>query len=81
MGNDGATNFLSRSVSNVIFHVTKPLFIEYLRGDLNRETSENEVSKLQAVSFRLDALARFSFTNSYISNSCIGMQNVRKKLF
>lgn len=49
MGMDGATNRLSKSLSNIIVHVPVPLFIEYLNAYMKRETTPNVVNKLKAL--------------------------------
>lgn len=45
IGVDGATNRLSKSVSNVIIHLPAPFFIEYLHSDLKRETSTKSTTR------------------------------------
>lgn len=81
LGIDGATSRLPKSVSNVIIHNTKPLFIEYLRSDLKRETTVNVVDKIEDVMRRLDEQTGFQMSAySFISESCNGMRDVRRKL-
>lgn len=43
---DGATNRLSKSVSNVIINLPVHLPVEYLRAELKRETTVNVVAKI-----------------------------------
>lgn len=46
IGTDGATNVLSRSISNLFIHTLLPFFIEYHSTDLNPETAENVTTKV-----------------------------------
>jgi hypothetical protein len=82
IGVDGATNVLSRSMSNVIAHDPRPWFVEYLRADLKKE-SEREVSaKLVSVFTRLRTfLSDQSVSFAFLSDSCNLMRSVRRNLF
>lgn len=93
MGIDGATNVLSQSLSNVIMHSPLPYFIEFLRADLKRETTENLVAKIRDVLDRFRAFLRgagfvkddddefdLSAVLSFVSDSCNGMRALRTAL-
>ncbi|KAI9982158.1 hypothetical protein PInf_008049 [Phytophthora infestans] len=62
LGVDGATNVLSRSLSNVIAHDPRPWFVEYLRADLKKE-SEPEVTKKRQYTMVLYSASRWSSVN------------------
>lgn len=80
LGVDGATNRLAKSVSNVIVHTPTPFFIEYLRADLKRETTVNVVAKLEDTIKRIDESTSIRTIFSFVSDSCNGMRDVRKRL-
>lgn len=80
LSTDGATDNLSKSKSNVILHTPRPLFIEYLRSDLKRETTPNVVAKLTDTIRRLDETVGVKCVSNFVSDSCNGMRDVRKKL-
>lgn len=77
---DGANDNLAKSRSNVILHTPIPLFIEYMKSDLQRETTPNVVSKLEDNIKRLDEKIGIKCVTSFVSDSCNGMRDVRKKL-
>lgn len=70
---DGATNLLSKSMSNVIVHTPLPFFIEYLKSNLYHETTRNVVYRLKDVMERLDERVGFKYSKSSTSDSCNGM--------
>lgn len=70
IGIDGATNVLYKSFSNVIVDTPLTFFIEYLRSDLNRETTRHVVDRLKDVVQRLDAKLGIQCSTSFISDSC-----------
>lgn len=80
LGIDGATDNLAKSKSNVILHTPFPIFIEYIKGDLDRETTPNVVSKVEDSIRRLNEKVGSQCVNSFVSDSCNGMRDVRKKL-
>lgn len=51
---NGATNNLAKSKSNVIPNSPIPLFTDYLKSDLNRETTNNVFNKVEKTMKRLD---------------------------
>lgn len=59
LGIYGAKNFPFKSVRNVILHLPHAVFIEYLRSDLLRETTENFFSKINDDMKRLDEVIAF----------------------
>lgn len=61
LGIDGATNRLSKSVSNVIIHLSLPFFIEYLTADMRRVPAENISTKVKDVITRLNRTCGKSF--------------------
>lgn len=73
MGIDGAQNRLSKSQSNLIVDVPVPIFIEYLRRDIQRETTVNVVTKTEDVIARLTKLIGMQKTYAFASDSCNGM--------
>lgn len=77
---DGATDNLAKSKSNVILHTPRPLFIEYLRSDLKKETTPNVVAKLTESIRSLDQTVGMKCVSNFVSDSCNGMRDVRKKL-
>lgn len=77
---DGATDNLAKSKSNVIIYAPCPLFVEYLRSDLNRETTGNVVEKINDVVNRLDQASGIRCVTNFISDSCNGMRDVRRTL-
>ncbi|KAI0557485.1 Ribonuclease H-like protein [Gracilaria domingensis] len=80
LGIDGSTNRVSKSLCNVIVHVPVPLFIEYLRSDLNRETAENMVARLKNLLERLTVKLGQSPCFGFISDSCNAMRALRARL-
>lgn len=78
MGIDGATNVLSKTRSNVMIHTPLPIFMEYLRSDLQRETMENVVENLRDVMKRIDDRLKFKYSQAFIWDSCNWMKDVRK---
>lgn len=80
IGIDGATNVLSKSMSNVIIHTPTPLFIEYLKSDMHRETTANVAAKVKDVLQRIDEKLGFKCCDAFISDSCNGMRDLRKRL-
>ena len=80
LGVDGATNVMSKSLSNVNVHTPLPFFIEYLRSDLGRETTCNVFARTGDCMMRLDQNIGFKCCYSFISDSCNGMRDVRKEL-
>jgi hypothetical protein len=48
LGMDGATNVLSRSMSNIIAHDPRPWFVEYLLADLKRSLKPSWLRKSSA---------------------------------
>ncbi|KAI0558418.1 Ribonuclease H-like protein [Gracilaria domingensis] len=80
IGIDGATNKLSKSVSNVILHTPVPLFIEYLKSDLKTDRATNVVSKIKDVMKRLDDIIGFRAGFAFVSDSCNKMRDIRTKL-
>lgn len=69
IGVDGATNGLSRSMSNVIVHDPKPWFVEYLRTDLKKETALQVSVKIKAVVGRLDCALHKALVHAFVSDS------------
>ena len=80
MGVDGATDNIAKSKSNVIIHTPFPFFIDYLRGDLGRETTTNVVAKIQDSIKRVNEKTGLQCVTSFISDSCNGMRETRKRL-
>lgn len=80
LGIYGATNVLSKRMSNVIIHTTLPLFIEYRRSDMLRETTGNVVDKVKDVMTRIEQKVGFRCSFSFVSDSCNGMRVVRKRM-
>lgn len=54
LGIDGATIRPAKSVSNVIRHSPRPLFIEYIRSDLKADTTVNVLAKIDDLITRLE---------------------------
>lgn len=79
MGVDRATNALSKSISNVIFHTKLPLFIEYLRSDFRWETMENVVIKLKDTVNLIETLIGHN-PDCFVTNRCNGRRDVRRKI-
>jgi hypothetical protein len=79
-GLDGATNFLSRSMSNVIAHDPRPWFIEYLRADLKKESEVELSSKIVSAITRFDSFVGKQIVAGFISDSCNVMRAVRRRL-
>jgi len=75
---DGATNVLSRSMSNVIAHSPAPWFVEYLRADLKKETSRNTLDKVIDVLNRLHEFIGKDVVHAFISDSCNSMRLLRE---
>lgn len=69
LGIDGASNRQSKSISDVISHVPIPLFEEYLRANLHRETTPNVATKIIDVVSRLDELVECRYVYAFISYS------------
>ena len=95
LGIDGATNVLSQSRSNVIAHTPLPFFIEYLRADLQKESSENLSHKVADIIDRLrtfivsgdvevleedSMMSPPSLQLSFVSDSCKSMRSLRHYL-
>jgi hypothetical protein len=81
IGMDGATNVLSRSMSNIIAHDPRPWFVEYLRADLKKESEQEEVSrKITDCISRLHNFIGKELVNGFISDSCNSMKSVRRNL-
>lgn len=76
LGIDGATNVISKSMSNIIVHTRPPLFIEYLKADRKRETTASVVSKFKEVISRREGQFGFHCYISSVSVSCNGMSHV-----
>ncbi|ETP18242.1 hypothetical protein F441_07501 [Phytophthora nicotianae CJ01A1] len=55
LGVDGATNVLSRSMSNVIAHDPRPWFVEYLLADLKKDSAPEVFKKIEATISRIHA--------------------------
>lgn len=64
----------------VIAHQITPLFIEILKTDLKLEITDNVVHNLYDVMNHIDAQVGFRRWKSYVSDSCNGLRNERKKL-
>lgn len=75
-----ATDNLTRSKSKVIMYVAVPLFVEYLRSNLNPETTSNVVRKVCNTMQRLNKKNNIDSFFSSISHSCNGMREVRRTL-
>lgn len=67
-------------MSNVIVHVTNPLFIEYMLVDLNRETTPNVVNRICDVINHLHKLLNLTSIHVFLSNPCNGMRHICKVL-
>ncbi|KAG1684526.1 hypothetical protein DVH05_011041 [Phytophthora capsici] len=89
IGVDGATNVLSRSMSNVIVDDPRPWFAEYLNADLKKESGVEVTRKIMAVISRLNAFMNPPLTPPdqrervifvFISDSCNLMRAVRESL-
>lgn len=76
---DGGTNFLSKSISNVILHTPIPFFVSYLRSFLKGETIQNVVAKVKGTVARLKYVIGYT-PGSFVSDSCNGMRAVRRTL-
>jgi hypothetical protein len=82
VGVDGATNVLSRSMSNVIAHTPLPWFVEYLRADLKKESEIEVANKLVNAFARLNTfMGREGVVFGFLSDSCNLMRSVRRNLF
>lgn len=92
VGVDGATNVLSRSMSNVIVHDPRPWFAEYLNSNLKKESADEVFGKISSVILRLNEFINPPDPSShingeqrrifaFISDSCNLMRAVRTKLF
>lgn len=79
MGIDGATNVLSKSISNVIIHTPMRFFVKYLRSDLKRETKPNVLAKIKDSISRVGELIDYSI-DSFLSDSCNEMISFRRTL-
>ncbi|ETL41791.1 hypothetical protein L914_07237 [Phytophthora nicotianae] len=55
LGVDGATNVLSRSMSNVIAHDPRPWFVEYLLAHLRKDSAPEVFKKIEATISRIHA--------------------------
>ncbi|KAE9220734.1 hypothetical protein PF004_g13241 [Phytophthora fragariae] len=87
---DGATNVLSRSMSNVIVHDPRPWFAEYLKSNLKKETAGEVFGKVASVISRLNEFANPPGTDeadqikrvfAFVSDSCNLMRAVRTLLY
>lgn len=78
LGIDGATNRLAKSISNVMILLPVPLFLEYLRVELKRETTVSAVSNITATINMLDEVVGIRLVLEFVSESCNSMRNVRR---
>ncbi|KAE8956558.1 hypothetical protein PR001_g31693, partial [Phytophthora rubi] len=87
---DGATNVLSRSMSNVIVHDPRPWFAEYLKSNLKKDTAGEVFGKVASVISRLNEFANPPGTDeadqikrvfAFVSDSCNLMRAVRTLLY
>lgn len=69
VGIDGASNALSKSISNVIIHTTITVFDEYVSSDLHRKTTPNVVAKVKDTVNRVSDLVGYS-PDSFVSDNC-----------
>lgn len=78
---NGATNMLSKSMSNVVVHIPLLFFyIEYLRSDLKRATTRNVFERLKNLLERIEREVAFKRSTSFESDRCNGMRDVRKMM-
>lgn len=80
LGIDGATNVLSRSLSNVIAHDPRPWFLEYMQSDLRKETEIVLAEKVADIIHRLHFTVGRSVVCGFISDSCNVMKALRRCL-
>jgi hypothetical protein len=80
IGMDGATNVLSRSVSNVIAHDPRPWFVEYLKVDLKKESQVQLTAKVVDSVAQLHRLLGKDVVTAFISDSCNVMRSLRRNL-
>ncbi|KAF4145216.1 hypothetical protein GN958_ATG05570 [Phytophthora infestans] len=80
LGVDGATNVLSRSLSNVIAHDPRPWFVEYLRADLKKESEPEVTKKVEESITRMHTYLDRPVVFAFVSDSCNLMRAVRKSL-
>ena len=79
IGIDGATNVLSRNVSNVIAHTPRPWFVEYVRTDL-KESVVELVKKVKEIFQTLLAYVCRGVVDGFMSDSCNAMRALRREL-
>lgn len=78
---DDATNYISKSVCNVMFHsATGPFLIELLRGNFKQESVQNQVILISDVLQRVKNVVGYRFWSAFVSRSCNAMKTLRQAL-
>lgn len=80
IGMDGATNVLSRSMSNIIAHDPRPWFVEYLPADLKKESESELATKVVSSLDRLHSFVDKKVAVAFVSDSCNAMRALRRNL-
>jgi hypothetical protein len=77
---DGATNVLSRSMSNIIAHDPRPWFVEYLLADLKKESETELAAKVVSVIARLHDAVGKHLVHGFMCDKCNVMKALRLNL-
>lgn len=77
---DGATENIAKAILNAILHTPYPMFMELLPADMKRRKTAIVGTKLMNTIRNIEQKVGCPCVTNFISDSCDGMRNVRKKL-